>query len=434
MQEPEVAVSASQWETFQLCQRMWGYVYLEGLRGASGTGAALGSATHAVLEAWGITGSWAGEGKPLDLARSASPLLSRREDLTGIERYFYFTVDGVVYRGYKDFEERGLFGDYKTSKDPKKYGMTPEALLTNAQALIYAREHFHAFPEEDLATARWIYIPTVRGKPYAISAIFTKSYTVAKFTEKITPVSLRILDARKQYTRADQLPTNLQACHMFGGCTHAAYCERGSVLKSCINKEKTMNLRDRLKAIPTTETALPTINAPETAHMAVDEKIVESKETLAKMEAPKEHKVVTMIRSGITVFTRKKDSATDRKPYVGLRTWNVLARDGVATFTLSGEDVVAALPKPPSAPVDEEPIPEFELGPEEPTTAQPEETTTAQPEEPTTLQPEEATTLQGEEPGPKREELADLYAGLVDSFGLLQTIMKKLEEAYRTTK
>lgn len=349
-------ISASQWNTFNLCQRLWAYQYIEGLRSEPGAGALLGSAVHKVLEGWGRTGEWEGDDRPLKLAVSAKDFLSERENLTGIERFFKFTADKVPYRGYLDFEEEGLYGDYKTSSNPRKYGLTAETILDDTQALIYAREYFESHPENEV-NARWLYIPTKSGKAYAIDAVFTREHVLRAFKERITPLSLKILEAKKNCTKADDLPYNRKACNKYGGCSHIPYCNRGSVLET-LEKSNMPSLRERLAKKPGMKPPpasafkgpklppqnQPRINAPENANLTVEEKINGSKATLAEMEKPKDHKVVALIREGFDTFTRVRADETEALPYVGMRTWNALVRKGEVEFEQDGDIVRASLP------------------------------------------------------------------------------------------
>jgi PD-(D/E)XK nuclease superfamily len=170
-------LSASQVQLFRNCQRAWAFRYIQGIESPPGPGAVLGGSVHAQLETYLLGGD-------LDFTTevgyiAASGLAHLPQPGTPgmrVEHEFHFLgPSGHSYLGYKDVElhpsitrgERGVIIDHKTTSD-LRWQKSPETLLTDIQATLYAVDFFRERPNENDVELRWVYYLTRGTKKSAI--------------------------------------------------------------------------------------------------------------------------------------------------------------------------------------------------------------------------------------------------------------------------
>ena len=222
-------LSPSQIKTFALCERKWGFIYIDGMPRIGSPAADFGKKVHEALE------DHIQQKKRLDLTTRVGKVafpglqfLPLTRPVLIVEGDFDFEYAGFRYRGYIDVRSisadglRPLVLDHKTSSDPRKWGLNSQTLRTDIQALIYAK---YALEDTgaDYVDLRWVYYRT-RGRPSSFPVDATLSR--AEVEEGFVPIqnlSRRIHDSLKA-EKANDLPFDPEACAAFGGCPYAEIC------------------------------------------------------------------------------------------------------------------------------------------------------------------------------------------------------------------
>jgi hypothetical protein len=149
--------SASQIENWSGCMRRGGFTYLLELRGRGTPSTDLGGDIPPTLEHYQRYGT---EIDTTTLA-GAVAIVAIPFIPTGMvaEGEFEFHSGRHLWRGFKDLRSPGRVIDYKTTKD-FKWAKTPEVLMTDPQAMLYAASEFVADPDLDAAELTWLYLRT----------------------------------------------------------------------------------------------------------------------------------------------------------------------------------------------------------------------------------------------------------------------------------
>lgn len=217
------------------CPRKWAFRALHGIETPQNVSAALGTATHAQLEAYE-------KGQPIDfttpagyLAASATHLLPAPQT-PGVEteKYFKFvSPKGHQYHGYTDLigpdvmvfpdlpkeAVPGPFvSDHKTTSNIDLYAKKSNDLHTDPQGVIYAKEMFNRFPDAEEGNLIWTYIKT-RGAKEAkrVHLPVIKRDVERQFhIIELTADEMAVIHNNK--TAALELPPSLGHCDKYGGC------------------------------------------------------------------------------------------------------------------------------------------------------------------------------------------------------------------------
>jgi len=243
--KPDRYVSKSQIEAFTSCQRKWGFDKLDGIRFPK-PAADLGNEVHDVLEEYVKNDVHPEEhpapppGKyridPRTVALRAIASGHVPEPATGrCEDPFEFTDEaGITYYGFADWHDfQSVYDhldgskltvlDYKTTGN-LKYAHTPETLVDDVQAMIYARAFMQRYCTET-ADLEWLYISTREDVKTVrlVEATLTMG-DVLRGWQPISDAGRAIYNARDRFTRAHQLPQNLGHCTAYGGCEYQGMC------------------------------------------------------------------------------------------------------------------------------------------------------------------------------------------------------------------
>lgn len=269
----ELYVSASEIETWDLCNRRWAFIYVEKKRPPQNDSAALGTRVHVILEKWLRDGTppdtWTPEG---EIAASGLHLLPppRYPGLI-TEEEFRFTSKRAWFTGYKDFRYRdanGLLhvGDHKTTK-AFTWAKTPEEILCHSQSLIYAVDEFFKNPNDDRLALDWIYYRTTGSRKAEPRFQIVSKQTVAEmFFEHVDPIAGEITRLHHEVpvgASALDFTPDFRACDAFGGCPFLSICNPTPTQRmQATMTQAGLSLTDKLKAMKAGRAPSP-IHPPE---------------------------------------------------------------------------------------------------------------------------------------------------------------------------
>jgi hypothetical protein len=241
-----LTVSASQIGTAALCLRRWGFDKLDRVAYVPHRSARAGQRIHKILEDWlgkalppnteevlVIDGTEYMPGKSVFNGMHNLPppgphmklelpiriLPTAPEHLA--HRWFWFGFIDWAYTTLENGMKIPVFGDHKSSGDPKKWGLNDETIRTDPQAIIYSNAVLRVFKDAPYTRAAWNYFGS--RKPYPSRRV------VATFTREEVEVAMQPFDMlasalvqlrRTKGLRAMDLPPNPLSCGAYGGCPH----------------------------------------------------------------------------------------------------------------------------------------------------------------------------------------------------------------------
>jgi hypothetical protein len=237
--QPFDHVSASQIETFGDCRRKWWYQSILGIRPPPSPAAALGTAVHAALEAFILSGTApdrttaagliAAAGLPYARPAGTAPLQVEL-DLAVHPAGRGLALAGVAVHGRIDVLDVGAdpitVQDWKTTS-ALKWAKTEDELRTNIQATLYSRfalawADWHGRPA---ASVRFQHVVlTTKGAPLAkkTAVDLSRAHIDAEFAA-LAPTVGEMIDASKIETPA-AVPATRSACDKYGGCFFRDRC------------------------------------------------------------------------------------------------------------------------------------------------------------------------------------------------------------------
>ncbi len=230
--------SPSQIATYRECARKWAFGTIAKIRAPPNQSAALGTETHWQLETYLNGGQLDYTKESGYIAASGvhhlpTPPLSK----LNLESRFKFQspMTGFWYHGIRDvFLPQGTLSqymdplviDHKTTSS-LKWAKTPEDLLTDVQAMVYA---YSAMSTS--VRLRWVYYQTKGArKSLPVEVIVSRDHVVEQFSkiELTTAEMQHILDVvatepARGLDLLKSLPPSPEACESFGGCPYRHIC------------------------------------------------------------------------------------------------------------------------------------------------------------------------------------------------------------------
>lgn len=281
----EVVLSASQIDTWLLCERKWAWSYIEKIK-KSNVFATLGSEIHLILA------DWLEKGKSIDTKSEIGKIvLPGLKHLPApgtpgleIEKGFELQTAAAKYRGFKDmqFFDRALdipvVADHKTTTD-FKWAKTEDDLRTNTQAVIYAQDALKKYNAKE-AELRWIYYRT-RGAPGShLVKLRVYGPQVSDEMAKIDETAKSIQQAYQEVKKATDLAPNPRACEAFGGCVYMELCNLSTSerMKALMAQE---TLADKLKKRNAEKNAEKNENASAVAAPAASSNVASLQDKIA---------------------------------------------------------------------------------------------------------------------------------------------------------
>lgn len=230
--------SASSIALARRCERAWAYQYLDGMRDVCDLAwddprctprqrsLALGTAVHAVGEAYWRGGPLLGVKLPEQIYQSGLHLLPRREECDVVEVELAIADEGsdvlrafdVPWAGRRDLAVRHagswLQIDYKTCST-LRFAHTPETLCADLQACLYTYDLATRVGLDRIAS-RWLYLETKRvRRAHAVDVMISRD-DAAEVIARASTVARHVETIESSATAE----CNTAACFDFGGCPY----------------------------------------------------------------------------------------------------------------------------------------------------------------------------------------------------------------------
>lgn len=230
-----MVMSATRMATFMACNRKGGWTYVAGIPDPGNEDTGFGQEVHDEIERLKtVPGALPDRlSKAGAVAAEALPYVEDLSVATGAKAEGDFTYQGRhLWRGRKDLVQPGeITVDYKTTSD-FKWAKTPEELLYDPQAVLYAQHEFSR-STRDIIELRWIYLR--KRTPYAakvVSVMMTRDHAARAFAALESfadELQGHAWDApedpvgRHRYV-LDVMQPNYGHCDAYRGCPHQARC------------------------------------------------------------------------------------------------------------------------------------------------------------------------------------------------------------------
>jgi RecB family exonuclease len=235
----QYAYSASQFKTFDRCERKWGFEKIEGIRVPPSASQALGIRVHSVIEEFlkGDVKTFSPQSSPEHkIAFAGYQWWPARSDILEIERKLELEIAGCPVVGYIDVDavtqasQAGSFPlviDHKTTSD-FKWAMSEEELEKDIQQTIYSADALERHGAE-LVKCQWIYYLT-KGKPAAKAVGVTLQRSQVEDNLGKLGELVERMEVARFAEKANELRPNTNACSDYGGCPHSMRCERSPLV------------------------------------------------------------------------------------------------------------------------------------------------------------------------------------------------------------
>lgn len=219
--------SASQIDTYEMCERKWAWKYIDGVYTEPTAAAALGTEIHSRLEDWFGKKEVPADDKAGVVAQAMIPLLPAPHLATkkNIEREFQLKIEDLYFTGLIDLVIPGevpTILDHKTTSD-LRWAKTREGLSDDVQATLYAYWAFIHF-KSPAVNLQWTYGVT-RGTPHAtiVDRVVTKREIEPRIIKSLQSAEEMDL-IRRSDVQAIDVSYNASACEAFGGCPFKEKC------------------------------------------------------------------------------------------------------------------------------------------------------------------------------------------------------------------
>jgi len=313
-------VSASQLTTFKRCNRKWYWEKIEGFRSSGSVATRRGTAIHHALEHF--VKNWddwevvevdiesgqvvAGHEEMPEEENPKSEYVAVRRFLEAAKDYIPspFSSDVVLeqminmptgegmppWLGFIDLlEDCGRITDYKTTSSIKSYSKSPEDLMTDIQAMSYAKYVLDISPDMKEVPLRWLYLETRNKIKVNVkeSEITVSREHVESEWNKAMPLVAEMVKIAAAEAGSQSVTPNVEACNDFGGCPHKDRCGV-TALSGLFEKKETgsMGFLDTLKAqTPTKEEPAKEVPAKEVPAKEIQREM--HQEVLSKDAAPR---------------------------------------------------------------------------------------------------------------------------------------------------
>lgn len=234
--DADAPISPTQINAVRRCEAYYHFKYVLGLPDPAGPAAQRGKDIHAEVEAHYT------QRKPLrDLSPHAQLLVKAVPVVPdAVELAFTLNYGDINYRGIIDViantDACAIVIDHKTSSNPREWGLSEDELLSDPQAIIYARAALERYNASEVL-CRWQYVST-RGKPYIlpVQALMSAPW-VDERLERLTAIEAHTivqLRTGKEPVKAYRADPMTNACSAYGGCPYYETCHSAPLIKPAI--------------------------------------------------------------------------------------------------------------------------------------------------------------------------------------------------------
>lgn len=255
--------SATRIQSWLSCNRMASWKYIAGYPEPDTADTETGKIVHARLEDMGKSRRLPDLQDDYDaIAAEALPFIQPEivYGTTKFEDEITFTAPGGRHRWVtkRDLRTRpGELWDYKTTGD-FKWALTPDELLWDVQANLYAYVEFLEHPELQVCNMTWLYLR--KRKPYAplpVKAQITREHAtrcfeaLEKLADQMQAAAYAApLDPVARHKHILQvIQPNFESCSNYRGCPHHRHCPDAPFISSkSPGDKKKMNLADIVAA------------------------------------------------------------------------------------------------------------------------------------------------------------------------------------------
>lgn len=282
----DLLVSSSEIDSFEKCERKWGFGYVEGIRGPSTPAQQLGTEVDDEQ-----IQPYLRDGRGFDFTRPSGEIAASmlvhlpKPGTVEIQKKIFmpspsWQTEAFGYLGYADIyahdsiEIPGCQGgvpgvaDTKTSSDISAWAKTEKQLRVDSQPMLYATYALYTTGARAVDIA-WIYGQTKKTRK-SKSVIFRigAAEVVDRFGAiNDTAITLakkrRLLLAAPDVPITDALPPNPDHCEAFGGCSYRDLCNLSPVqiLEAHASKAMRQTKKDGIETMSTTANMLANLRA-----------------------------------------------------------------------------------------------------------------------------------------------------------------------------
>jgi hypothetical protein len=230
-------ISPSQINCIELCERKYGWEYIEGVESEPGDAAKIGIEMHRQLENWFRDSTVPDDTLPGLMAQELILKWPAPGQVDRVEQHIHVQTEKAWYHGYKDigfsqkFKDKvskskihlRVVGDHKSTSD-LKWAKTPEELLRDPQSIIYSAAEMEEHKVDEVLD-KWAYVTrSKKPKTKIVQTILTREQVELGF-DRLDVLAQRIYEIRAiEGLKAMDLEPTVTACGAFGGCSHVARC------------------------------------------------------------------------------------------------------------------------------------------------------------------------------------------------------------------
>lgn len=220
------------------CERRWWYRYVKKLSEPQNPRQALGTKLHSLIEErlqLGRKPSEEHEAVGLYLAgeREIEEIAARK--IMGIEHKIKSALEGIPFSGSVDVLTADGVVDWKTSSNPRKYGLKDDELGTDTQMVLYGTE---CHPKLERVTLTHVQFETQGAKRvYKVEKAFEKEALDSHRNNVIIPLVRRMKDVSKETDERKVEPDRKKCfnCHFKNICPNEQRDEIMSFFKAEFN-------------------------------------------------------------------------------------------------------------------------------------------------------------------------------------------------------
>ena len=219
-------MSATQIDTFELCERKWGWDKIARVPRKPNKFLDRGIDLHDIAEAFLKTGALPPETDAGRVFKPGIKYLPAPGTCIVEGKFFWYPENepfGIV--GKIDWERQDIvgIGDHKTTSD-KKWIKTPEELQTNIQVVTYCARTASA-READEVACRWLYYIWNPKRPKAVPVDFVMPLPhIVEQWERVAEIGRRMVLRLEQQCEVTDLPYSIEACGKYSGCPYLELC------------------------------------------------------------------------------------------------------------------------------------------------------------------------------------------------------------------